>query len=416
MHSSLDGVSGSRMPQELVEAVIDLVQDDRQALKACSLTSRRWTHRSREHLHKTVTIKLCASDLSIPRQRFKRIWALCTLPGITEYAREVHLCGLSKRVAGQLPGQEAPREVQHTPEELFWFVLGHFKHISSLIVSHLSFHIFTREQKDRLWTAFPLVKRLILKSTNFQNGEDFVSYLAQLPLLSRLSMRSVHWFDADLPASSMALLPGNTPGSNLSSLELCHGSSKEINCLASWLGALMSPRVESLHIIHPLGDLNGLSSLYRAIGSPLKHLSLVVDPDSRLDQAATDLITNDHIQSIVFDSLAMIMVDVVRAWRWILTILQKISPAELRAIRFQFCAEDMVHPLLGELDRLLSNPAFGCLAEVSFSFLVIGSSDVEVRAKTFEALTGALPRVAERGILRLLQRPWDLHDRSLSFM
>jgi len=43
----------SRLPQELIDRIIDHV-DDRKSLKACSLVCSRWSHRSRKHLFTQV--------------------------------------------------------------------------------------------------------------------------------------------------------------------------------------------------------------------------------------------------------------------------------------------------------------------------------------------------------------------------
>lgn len=42
------------MPQETLDAVIDELADDKVALKACCLVSRRWVWRSQHHLFKKV--------------------------------------------------------------------------------------------------------------------------------------------------------------------------------------------------------------------------------------------------------------------------------------------------------------------------------------------------------------------------
>jgi hypothetical protein len=42
------------IPQEVLDAVIDELADDRAALKSCCLASRRWVRRSQHHLFKEV--------------------------------------------------------------------------------------------------------------------------------------------------------------------------------------------------------------------------------------------------------------------------------------------------------------------------------------------------------------------------
>ena len=61
----------SRLPQELIDRTIDNV-DDRESLKACSLVSSRWSHRSRKHLFAQVEF---ASQRNLER------WCACIRPG-----------------------------------------------------------------------------------------------------------------------------------------------------------------------------------------------------------------------------------------------------------------------------------------------------------------------------------------------
>lgn len=49
----------ARLPQELVDSIIDELKNDVASLHACSLVSKPWVHRSRKHLFGSVHLPIC---------------------------------------------------------------------------------------------------------------------------------------------------------------------------------------------------------------------------------------------------------------------------------------------------------------------------------------------------------------------
>ena len=56
-------VSSSRLPQELVDTIIDELKNNGASLRVCSLISKLWVYRSRKYLHqqnRPIAVALCA--------------------------------------------------------------------------------------------------------------------------------------------------------------------------------------------------------------------------------------------------------------------------------------------------------------------------------------------------------------------
>lgn len=49
----------ARLPQELIDTIIDELKNDAASLHACSLVSKPWVHRSRKHLFESVHLPTC---------------------------------------------------------------------------------------------------------------------------------------------------------------------------------------------------------------------------------------------------------------------------------------------------------------------------------------------------------------------
>ncbi|KAF7795349.1 hypothetical protein EIP86_006506 [Pleurotus ostreatoroseus] len=112
------------LPQELVDTIIDLLAaaDDRTALGACALTSRRWTHRARTHLHHTLTLRhrtyhVHPRKCVAPNQR-----ALDpAVRGALEHVRVLHVRGESSNLCFHTDMDACD---SREAGELFWEVLG----------------------------------------------------------------------------------------------------------------------------------------------------------------------------------------------------------------------------------------------------------------------------------------------------
>jgi hypothetical protein len=56
----------SRLPQEMIQAIIDHLPDDKPSLKACSLVCKAWTHLARLHLFATLPLKWPLQPATFP--------------------------------------------------------------------------------------------------------------------------------------------------------------------------------------------------------------------------------------------------------------------------------------------------------------------------------------------------------------
>jgi hypothetical protein len=80
------------LPQELVDAVIDYVDDDRASLLACARVSRSWLHSSRHHLFASIALSPHSQSKSSPQQLCQRLYrVLQENPAIVPYIRTLQV-------------------------------------------------------------------------------------------------------------------------------------------------------------------------------------------------------------------------------------------------------------------------------------------------------------------------------------
>ncbi|KAH9484814.1 hypothetical protein JR316_0001716 [Psilocybe cubensis] len=95
MDDQLEDIPSPRLPQELIDHIIDHLYDDPLALANCARVCHAWLPTSRLHLFAKVSLKAASphNGPAVPQDRCKRLHALLLRsPEIIPYIRELEIC------------------------------------------------------------------------------------------------------------------------------------------------------------------------------------------------------------------------------------------------------------------------------------------------------------------------------------
>ena len=241
--------AASRVPQEILDKIIQYAQDDIPSLLICSLVCRAWLSASRFRLFKRHFIH--------DRDLYKLIQLLKS-PHAT-LARYIHCLTVGSEIL---------------VEKHIW-PLPPFSSLEILRLSNA--HIFSSHHLSQIviQEKFPMITSLVLWYITFDTFEQCTAILSSLPRLEHLSLLSVH------VGSSRSEVEPNTRDSRLSlrsfSIERCR--------LAEWFTWLLTfdpiPPLRTIRVGNPestynLQDDNALSRLFgqisQSLGSNLENI------------------------------------------------------------------------------------------------------------------------------------------------
>ncbi|KAI3607138.1 hypothetical protein WG66_007910 [Moniliophthora roreri] len=206
-----------RVPQEIIDHIIDFIPEDKPTLKRCSLTSRAWIPRTRYHLFDDFS-----HHPHIPQSltRSRELMALCSHPRAT-----ITLAGFKGHViawwsilsifAG-IPDAQHPKMAKtlfgKTSGLTIWQIAldelqklmswGAFTNLHSLTLSEMSFRSPTHLAD--ILSAFEQLKSLQLECLRFEHfeGNPNLGYRPALP--QNLSLLQIDW---EREANSPGYLP-----------------------------------------------------------------------------------------------------------------------------------------------------------------------------------------------------------------
>lgn len=162
----------NKLPQELVDHVIDHLYGDRKALYSCALTCRNWSQSAQGHLFKKFVVSK------------KSLLFLETTPALWPYVKQLDIQGLSTAVSFS-----ASR-------------LSLFKHLKSLSLTAF----FTSDDRENPTRSFfddfpPLetLEELDIQYFCFSSPEEVIRLTRFLPRLQDLRLFGVQWLDNRSP-------------------------------------------------------------------------------------------------------------------------------------------------------------------------------------------------------------------------
>jgi hypothetical protein len=234
----------SQLPQEMTEAIIDHLHDDKPSLKACSLVCTAWTHPTRLHLFSRLTLKWPLQSAVFPFVR--------------------HLCiRLNERLSYGAP----------TWDKLIPLLVGFHRIVSlNLPVFWESLDVMNPETWSLLGKNFSGVVSLSLVTVHFSytNVSSLARIICAFPCLRELSIRvdiNSTFPELSSAATTFRLSP------DLDTLEL---EIENVAAVLEWLLSLpVRPTLRTVRLYNLQdADLAIFQKFIRVFGNDLESLSL----------------------------------------------------------------------------------------------------------------------------------------------
>ena len=161
------------VPQEIVDLIIDNLQDDPLALRACTLTAHNWVHRSRRHLHSRVRI----GEYYINLNRY-------SCPQTASYVRELDLYMV-----------RTTRGRQRTTTDRLWEMVERFPNLKSLIIRDFEFYRLSPQRYALLRNICAKLHTLELHHVQFADPVDFLSFIGSCVKLRSFYIEDGQFYD-----------------------------------------------------------------------------------------------------------------------------------------------------------------------------------------------------------------------------
>ncbi|KAJ7315324.1 hypothetical protein DFH08DRAFT_1039929 [Mycena albidolilacea] len=271
----------SRFPAELHDCILDHLHDDRKTLAACSLVCKSWNVSSTYRLfHDAATIR-------VHQQNYRQLLEVLAGQRLNVYIGRLHLIGYV------YPWSDGDWSFQFNDR------LGAFMGLPCVKFLCLEYHHTTILPRFSAAIAqnFSGVTDLELRSIQLDSCTIFFQVIAALPLLRRLALVQMRWYNAGvkiLPEqklSSMDAVPRNLVDLVIDRLTCSNtgaGRSSKMAPMLLWLTSHLSIRRLTIgklhaHLATPL--LTGL------LGPGLSHLIIHADHAHGLDLSRAALRT-----------------------------------------------------------------------------------------------------------------------------
>jgi hypothetical protein len=190
-----------RIPQELIENVIDCLSNDRSMLEACSLVARTWLARSQHHLF---------NDVSLNSGRVKK-WCSTIRPGPDGVSRLVHNLALQ-----QAPGHRwlGTKFLDGIPDHF-----SSFRHVGNLSITWLDLSDFKPGSFARHFVHYGPSLRSLQLSYLSADYSSLMSFLQLFPNLEDLLIHTPELCDDDPPLRISRTAPVSHGSLNLLSFD-----------------------------------------------------------------------------------------------------------------------------------------------------------------------------------------------------
>lgn len=255
-----------RLPQEIIDIIIDMLQDDTSALFQLSLVSVGMATTSRHFLYRRLTlyIKMLAvffrDILNDPQ---------CTF---IHHVRELRLISPGTMpVSPSIPGIWENGKLQYG---VGW-ILSLFPNVKILCLDNLPLHRMSQKSRRKLYAGLEGIETLILNNTfNFLSHDLLLDFLQSLPNLRRLAIRYPHFAEYGNISQSYHTRD-KTLQPTLKTLVLRQPSTFS---LSFWTSMSSLRDIESLSIeMGRIETHNIIGTFLKEIGPSLTHLQLNLD-------------------------------------------------------------------------------------------------------------------------------------------
>ncbi|KAH0589701.1 hypothetical protein H2248_005423 [Termitomyces sp. 'cryptogamus'] len=398
-----------RLPQELVDHIIDHLYDDFTTLNSCSLVSHAWRPTSLFHIFSKLSLKV--TPVISPSELCQRLYRLLSSsPSIRSYIRELDVLEGS-----QLGTQVAPHVVLAGSQSVIWVANDRWLPRILRKLTHLKRLDFGAQSATIQWSRMQLpaqsaIRQMLSLSSltyvrlafwNFTSFWDLSSLISCCKNLQDLTLSNVTFgqqsgYPVDLPDTPPVLndlqeevsLASETRRCRLHFLTVEHVNSAPFG---DWLlGPESSLDLTSLRELRValFNDIDFVKRLVARAGSSLEHFHFKMGES---DPRPFDLSTNYNLHS-----MKLTLEDAAVALSWVMALLGSISTTnslENICLEFYTPLKDMTNGWEA-LDALFSREEFNGLKQVDIGLFALSTSPEYIR------VTESLAGLSSRGIVR----------------
>ncbi|KAF8162222.1 hypothetical protein K438DRAFT_302359 [Mycena galopus ATCC 62051] len=246
-----------RLPPEIQEIIVDLLFDDKDALRTCSLVDQAWLHLSRRHLFASVHLL---------KDRCESFQHLCHSPrgNVAPYISTLSI--------------SSPKDADYMKEPASFFLdlvpyLPSLPALTSLEISSLSWQNASQQCLSFMARCFFNLTELCIHLVEFSHSQQLLLLLSCFPMLEKISIGAT--FATEDQASS------SIPPPNLRHLRVLrlrvelHGAGAFRDIISWFIPQNGLPAIQSFSIASlDASLLVVVGSLLRELGSTLKDLDI----------------------------------------------------------------------------------------------------------------------------------------------
>lgn len=279
-----------RLPQELVDHIIDHLHDAPLTLSNCSLTSRTWLPTSRLHIFSKIVFKASPLYTAPPNELCKRLYHLLTsTPDIISNIRELEICEGSPTGGAASPGCSTTWVATERTLPPLLKMLTNLQRLEFGSRTTLHWGILPLPLQSAIFYVFglPSLRYVRLKSWSFPNFSDLTELLAFCQNLKGLALSDTrvcgdgevdHGKELDIAGADRLPESDDTHRCRLDFLTIDH---VDFGYLGYWLLSQRSTveikSLRELRVAH-FYDVTAVERLLMATGSSLEHFHLKPGP------------------------------------------------------------------------------------------------------------------------------------------
>jgi hypothetical protein len=249
------------LPVEIIDMIIDLLWDDKDALATMSLVCKTFLLSSRKHLFKTVTLRRGPGEL--PLARLKQLISISV--SLAPVVRRLDIIASSKA----RPDELSKWITAAIP--LFAALHG----VTCLCIQLMSWIEIEPELRDGVFGSFPHLLELSLHFSKFFDVNDLVRSILRRPSLEGLTFHDVSRQRDSIVADPLPPGSGTQNLSRLQSLDIS-GIHSPMIPIINWFRSLDTmPSLHTLRIADIAShECEPVGHFVRALGPSLRHLKL----------------------------------------------------------------------------------------------------------------------------------------------
>jgi hypothetical protein len=416
-----------KLPQELIDSVIDYFRDEYWTMRMCSLVCRSWLPPCRRHIFRSVVFYAkCSHHATSYSQRLHSM--LLNAPHIASYIQELKM-------------YESNMEYWIGSDQSLPLVLRSLTNLNKIEFRRLCWTSLSLDLKQSITSVLelPSLTFIVIEDGSFVDIDHLLSLLEHTRALTRLSLTGISTLNPDpLMHKDRGATEQEQERSEIlhqqSSLVHLRLAMRNYPLFVRWLlGPRSAFEVSHIHTLHipdyHLSDALATNRLLRAIGNSLIHIQLCVPYDISSQRAQPHLICeiqfllstppdespvdidfqyNSGITSLFLEGIKM--QDIKSRWNpfpWLIRLLSNISKTNpLQEIELDVRAPDVVDrpvdlSVWTEVDRALAGTRPECHLQKVDIWLWWGcGGDVttQLMRRTRKDLVLLFPLLTARGV------------------